>query len=579
MLTLVFILVFLIGFIFRMQMFDINYKPSKYNVITSDGIGYYSYLPSTFISKNKQTSSNPDHYMVFDGNPKTKHNKYFVGTSILMVPFFCVAHLYTSTIYKLNPNTRFKPNGYSFPYHISICIAGVFYLALGMFIIKKLSVNLGIKQGIVFFLIVVFSLGTQLTTLSSYEASFSHIYAFFTISLILYLINNFSKTPNIKIFLYIVSLLTLLVLIRPTDILIALTFPIFLYLNNTNKSLYWLKKQRLAYVYAIMIILFMLSIQLVYWKLQKGEFFVWSYSGEGFDFSKPEFFNVLFSYKKGLFIYTPILIPTFVYIIVSKINVRKKIWFFLFFIANTYVISSWWCWWYGGSYGMRPWIDFLPIIILLLALSLNKINKKYRYLFYTISILSIPINIIQTYQYSCGIMHWDQMNKDKYWQIFLETKNDFDFITYDPPKNYQNYTVIDSTHIIIEKTKNVISNVEKDNMYYTLYETHSDSIFSYDSGTYAKVKFKGKVEFMRKNAVLTCNKNLTNSKNVIQEAKRVIAYIRKSGKWLDAEMFFDLGNKRNNEEEFIIFFYNNQRNKFWFKNVEITFYNYILPKN
>ena len=141
-----FIIVFGLGFNFRMQSFDIQYDETKYNVITSDGIGYYSYLPSTFINKEFQTSNDPNHYLNFDKDSTTSQNKYFVGSSILMAPFFGLAHIYTSVDYWISPTSGYYPNGYSFPYHLAICLAGVFYLLLGLFYIKKIGLQLGIKK-------------------------------------------------------------------------------------------------------------------------------------------------------------------------------------------------------------------------------------------------------------------------------------------------------------------------------------------------------------------------------------------------------------------------------------------------
>ncbi len=574
-----FLVVFGLGFNFRMQSFDVQYDKNKYNVITSDGIGYYSYLPSTFISKEFQISNDPNHYLNFDQKPSTNQNKYFVGSSILMLPFFGAAHTYASFSYWLAPKTGFYPNGYSFPYHIAICFAGVFYLILGLFYIKKLGLKLGIKKSILFFLIIVFALGTQLLELSSYEASFSHAYAFFTIAALLYYWHSFTASPNLKSFLIVSFLIALLILIRPTDILIILTFPIFISINGWEPTYNWLKKQRVAYVYSLLIGSSLLMLQLSYWKLQSGSFFIWSYSGEGFDFSQPEFFNVLFSYKKGLFVYTPLAALSCIYLFFGNLSFKIKSWLFIFFILNTYVISSWWCWWYGGSYGMRPWMDFLPILMITLAYYLNQLKKTFLYAFYILAPLSIPINLIQTYQYSRGIMHWDQMTKDKFWQIFLKTDRAFDFITYDPSEHYKNHIVTDSTTIVIQPTFDSINFVEKHNMFHTLLEVPSDSIFSDSLGTYVKIEFKGNVEFMRECAVLTCNKNLNTPDQVDQQSQRIIGYIRRTQEWIYSEIVFDLGPKKDNEKDFSIFFYNNQRNHFWFKDVKVTFYNYKLKLN
>jgi hypothetical protein len=247
--------------------------------------------------------------------------------------------------------------------------------------------------------------------------------------------------------------------------------------------------------------------------------------------------------------------------------------------VNTYVISSWWCWWYGGSFGMRPWMDFMPIIILLSALGLNNTKIHFRILFYILSTLAIPINIIQNYQYSSGKMHWDTMTHDKYWQIFLETDKAFDFVTFDPSEAYKNYLVIDSLSLNIKNTFDSIHSVEKNNMFHTLYEAPCKTLFSDSVGTYVKISFEGKLEFMRQSAVLTSNKNLANSGGVKQESQRIISYIRKTQEWINTEVIFDLGKGSGKEIDFSLFFYNNQRNFFWFKNVTITFYNYSLKQD
>jgi hypothetical protein len=60
-----------------------------------------------------------------------------------------------------------------------------------------------------------------------------------------------------------------------------------------------------------------------------------------------------------------------------------------------------------------------------------------------ISFLTIPVNIIQTYQYKEYILHWVNMDKEKYWKIFLRTdkkfkgivwKKEYDFNQYYPTK-------------------------------------------------------------------------------------------------------------------------------------------------
>jgi len=38
-----------------------------------------------------------------------------------------------------------------------------------------------------------------------------------------------------------------------------------------------------------------------------------------------------------------------------------------FVLAETWVVASWSEWWYGGSFGMRPFVDAMPVFALGLA--------------------------------------------------------------------------------------------------------------------------------------------------------------------------------------------------------------------
>jgi hypothetical protein len=49
-------------------------------------------------------------------------------------------------------------------------------------------------------------------------------------------------------------------------------------------------------------------------------------------------------------------------------NIKKLKWSILIFtIINIYVVFSWWCWWYGGTYGQRVMIESYALLIIPLA--------------------------------------------------------------------------------------------------------------------------------------------------------------------------------------------------------------------
>jgi hypothetical protein len=57
------------------------------------------------------------------------------------------------------------------------------------------------------------------------------------------------------------------------------------------------------------------------------------------------------------------------------------------------------------------------------------------------SFLTIPINIIQSYQYKEYILHWIDMDKEKYWKVFLKTEDRFKGILWKKDYDLNQYVV------------------------------------------------------------------------------------------------------------------------------------------
>lgn len=92
---------------------------------------------------------------------------------------------------------------------------------------------------------------------------------------------------------------------------------------------------------------------------------------------------------------------------------------FLFYTAAVWVLSSWWNWWYGGSFGMRAMTDFYVLTIVLLALLFQSLNKYALLTTTTIAIVLVLLNIAQNMQYYRNILYYDEMTEARYSEIFL----------------------------------------------------------------------------------------------------------------------------------------------------------------
>ncbi|MEE9437861.1 MAG: hypothetical protein V3V14_02605, partial [Saprospiraceae bacterium] len=144
------------------------------------------------------------------------------------------------------------------------------------------------------------------------------------------------------------------------------------------------------------------------------------YGSEPFFWSDPLIWKVLFSYRKGWFVWSPILF----FGLIGWIYGKKHPVFWgaaLFMVINLYVISSWWCWWYGGSFGMRALIESSVLMSFGIAFFIDKILKKRYIVFSIILTFFIGLNVLQTHQYYYNIIHFDAMTKASYWTIFGHT--------------------------------------------------------------------------------------------------------------------------------------------------------------
>ena len=91
-----------------------------------------------------------------------------------------------------------------------------------------------------------------------------------------------------------------------------------------------------------------------------------------------------------------------------------------FFILITYVFSSWWNWYYGGSFSSRVYVEFIPVFMILLAIALHDTAGKFRKgILVALVVLLTILCQIQTYQYRYYQIHWSEMTKEKYWEVFL----------------------------------------------------------------------------------------------------------------------------------------------------------------
>jgi hypothetical protein len=394
-------------------------------VIAFDGKGYYAYLPAVFIYKDlnfsfqdsiEKTYSSQHTY--FDFRQKSGNgivDKYFAGTSIAMLPFFIAGH----TITKLTGGIT---DGYSFYYQVFISLAAIFYGLTGLYFLKKLLRLFNFRESIITTVIISFTCATPLFYYTIFEPSMSHVYSFAFINIFLFLCKSFSIHANRKSMLLITLIYAVIILIRPVNCLIVFALPFVLgSKENFTALLRKLKANSKVLVFSSVLFLLIISIQPLLYVIGSGDFFANSYGDEKIIWNRPEIFNILFSYRKGLFVYAPLLfISMFGLITLFKRNKFAFTSFVIAFFVISYVLSCWWIWWYGGGFGFRPMVEYYSLFAILFAFLLSPIKKYYlKILISTSIIFCFLLSQIQFYQYRYLFIHWEKMDKEHYWRVFM----------------------------------------------------------------------------------------------------------------------------------------------------------------
>ena len=376
-------------------------------IIRSDGVGYYAYLPSFFIYHDISLYSflQDKTYVLASYNGK-QIDKYPMGTAILMAPFFFAADLLTSV-------TSLPRSGFSLLYQIAIAVAGIFYLVCGLVLTYRLLLLFYSSQ-IALVVLPLMTFGTGLFHYATYDASFSHVYSFFLVAAYLYALYRPSK--SLVGIIMPSALLGLIFLTRMPNVVLG----IFLVLREMH---FLLQERpptiRLAQRWGAMLILFsmVVSLQFAYYYILTGHFFIWSYAGETFNWLTPQILPVLFSVRKGLFFWYPILLLSVVGI--PLLSRRLLLPMALFQLAFLYIVSSWGCWWYGGSFGMRPYVDVVVVFALSLAAAIDHFSaaREYRRIMWSLAIAAVIWTIFNMYLYWRGVVPFDSTTLSIYYRI------------------------------------------------------------------------------------------------------------------------------------------------------------------
>ncbi|MEO8150489.1 MAG: hypothetical protein ABI723_22855 [Bacteroidia bacterium] len=398
----------------------------NYNRITIDAPSYYAYLPSTFIYhdlKLNYVNNNPDFFHDKIWFQTTSEGKRLIkstyGMSVALSPFFFIGHF-------IAPLFGYPQDGYSLPYQNAMSIGVLIYLFIGLYFLSKTLLNYFSDKAVALTLFTIV-IGTNLLWYATFEGLMNHTISFSFLCICIYLWNKWITEDKKKHLILFTVMFVLVVLIRSLSIMLFLYFLIagVMMKGGLKNFFLFLKSYQATIIICLGIILLMISPQLLYWKYATGHWMVDAYIDEHFFFSQPYFFSFLFSFRKGWFVYTPVMfIAALGLILLYK---KQKPFFYATLISVTvtaYIFSSWWAWSYGICWGMRPMIDSYTLMSFPLAAAFSFMLERKKIIsnmMLAFVFLLIMLNLFQTWQYKNGLIHYDDMSREAYMKGFFQT--------------------------------------------------------------------------------------------------------------------------------------------------------------
>ncbi len=374
------------------------------NKITFDVISYHSYLPAIFVEKDIRLQFYKTNTMQYVNDGRYWANLTETGQPVIKTTYGLSAMYFPFTVWPLlfsNPQ-----HGYEIPFSIAISMSNLVYYLLSLFLLWGILRKLRFSELSIGISILCVGLGSNLLTYASIAVGMPHAYNFFLVTALLFLYLNWEEQPSLKQSLLLGVVLGLMVLIRPTNIV----FTLVLFSKHLNKGIFTFISERILHFTLIAVVAFLVILpQLLYWKMISGQYLYNSYVNEHFYFSNPHIIQYLFGFRKGWFIYSPLILLG----LYGLFRYRNQNPFFtvtpFIIIVFIYLNSSWWCWWFGGSHGARAMIETYPLIAIGFASFFQFMNQRFKKpTWYVIGFL-ILFNLKSVDLYRANIIHFDSM--------------------------------------------------------------------------------------------------------------------------------------------------------------------------
>ena len=411
--------------------------------LDADPLGYYMYLPATFIYHNlKAIHTTPtdrkidEHTMIC--LKRTEETKtplgytwmhYTMGMAVLETPFFFAAHAWE----KMRGH---EANGYAEIYYDAIGASSLFYALAGLWILFRLLRRYVSETHAVLTTITI-AFATNLFWFTVFQPGMSHVPLFFLYAVLCYLTVELHARPVWYLFVLFGLTAGVIALVRPFDT-ISLLIPI-LYNVYNRQSLK--EKGRLiatnipGILMAVATAALVILPQLLYWKAVTGNYFYDTYADEHFNWKHPMIIEGLFFAKNGWLFYTPVMVFAIIGIFLHR-STRQWTWCTaIVLLVYVYLLYTWHAYNHANGFGSRPIVHLYPLLAISLAIFIQRASKwrltAKAFLILLFSLFTV-VNVSQSMQQGKFILLSEEGNAVYDLSILFKPKIDYkDLVVFD----------------------------------------------------------------------------------------------------------------------------------------------------
>ena len=368
-------------------------------VAASDEIEYFSYLPSILLDGDLNFRNQYEYFCARDPQDcvKSRFQETFLdmktptgmqinfgpmGTAVLWLPFYLVAHLFALIAQNFNP--AFAANGVSQPYIFAVSVGSVFWGWFGMYLAYRIARHY-FDEAIALGSALVILFATNAVYYMYVAPAFSHATSLFASALFVFVWwrTRESRARGNWLHWFVLGASGgLMTMVREQEgvffviVLVEGANVLYGVLRKTEEFAA-LKKWILgAFVMALGAFVVFLP-QLIVYRVLNGNFMPARNVTDKFTWNGNHIFDILFSNFHGLFTWTPVVLLAVIGLfLLWRHDKLLAVAFLVAFAVETYLLGSFSTWFGGAAYGGRRFINCTVLFVVGLAAFADAIQTR-----------------------------------------------------------------------------------------------------------------------------------------------------------------------------------------------------------